>query len=131
MTDAQESKSPIELSEEQMRTAMKDQGHLKKWLVESGRKWIVLNGDHLVDALPWPTGVEAFMQVIACYRDHRAALDTGETQLVENPKTKEMDEVTMFYPETLTVTEMDRAIRWLVGEVTNIDPDWKLTNPPL
>lgn len=130
MTDAQE-KSKIELSEEQLRTAMKSQEHLKKWVEESGRRWLVLNGAHLVDALPWPSGVEALMQVIACYRDHRAALDTGETQLVENPITKEMAEVPMYYPETLTLTEYDRAIRWMVGQVTEIDPDWKLTNEPL
>ena len=124
-------KSPIELSEAQIRTAMKSKEHLKRWVHESGRQWFLLNGDHLVDALPWPSGVEALMQVFACYRDHRAALDTGETQLVEHAITKEMVETPLFYPETLTLTEMDRAIRWMVGRITELDYTWKLTDAPL
>lgn len=124
-------KSAIELSEQQLRTAMGSQAHLTQWVEESGRTWIIFNGKHLVSALPWPAGVEALMQVIACYRDHRAAMDTGETQLVENPITKEMTEVPMFYPETLTLTEMDRAIRWMYGQITALDPSWEITNAPL
>lgn len=131
MSGEQRKISAIEASERQIRVAMKSPEHLKGWMHASGRRWLLLNGDHLVDALPWPNGVEAFMQVVACYRDHRAALDTGETQLIENPDTGEMDEVPLYYPEPLTLTEMDRAIRWLVGQITELDSDWKLENPPL
>lgn len=123
--------SAIEASEARIRVAMKDPDHMKGWMHASGRRWLVLNGDHLVDSLPWPDGVEAFMQVIACYRDHRAALDTGELQLVEHSESGEMREVPLYYPETLTLTELDRAIRWMVGRITDLDSDWKLTNDPL
>lgn len=131
MVVKERNKSAIELSEEQLRIAVKDRAHLKEWLHASGRQWLVLNGDHLVDALPWPDGVETFMQIVACYRDHRATIDTGEKALIKNPTTGNLEEVLTFYPETLTLTEMDRAIRWLVGQITNLDSDWKLENPPL
>ena len=124
-------KTAIELSEQQLRTAMKSQEHMVRWVEESGRVWFIFNGKHLASALPWPAGAEALMQVIACYRDHRATLDTGETQFVENPITKDMAEVPMYYPETLTLTEMDRAIRWMHGQITSLDPSWKITDAPL
>jgi hypothetical protein len=123
--------SPVEESERQMRVAITSRPHLREWLEKSGRQWLVFNSAHLVDALPFPDGVEAFIQFVACYRDHRATLDTGETAWVENPKTGTMDEVPLFHSETLTLVEMDRAIRWMVGQITAMDPDWKLTNPPL
>jgi hypothetical protein len=124
-------KSVIELSEQQLRTAMQDQEHLIRWMEESGRTWLIFNGKHLASALPWPAGAESLIQVIACYRDHRATIDTGETQIIDNPITNEKVEVPVYHPETLTLTEMDRAIRWLVGQITELDPDWKLTNVPL
>lgn len=123
--------SQVEESERQMRVAMKSKTHMREWLEKSGRSWFVFNGAHLVEALPWPDGVEAFIQFVACYRDHRATLDTGEMAWVENPKTGKMDEVPLFYPETLTRTELDRVIRWLVGQITEMDPDWKLADAPL
>lgn len=123
--------SPIELSEAQMRTAMTSPSHMKEWLEKSGRRWLVLNGMHLVDALPWPSGVDALMQLIACYRDHRAVLDTGEVKTEVDPITKEKVEVVVYHPETLTFTELDRAIRYLVQLITDLDPSWKLTDPAL
>jgi len=123
--------SAVEASERRMKVAIKSSAHLKQWLQASGRRWLVFNGEHLVDALPWPDGVQALIQMVACYRDHRSTLNTGELQLVENPETGEMLETSLFYPETLTLTEMDRVIRYLVGQITSLDSDWKLENEPL
>lgn len=123
--------SAVELSERRMRVAMTSPTHLKDWLHESNRRWVILNGDHLVDALPWPDGVEAFMQLVACYRDHRATLPTGDTEVVQHPKTGKKYEVAAVFPETLTVAEYDRAIRWMVEQVTALDPTWQLENEPL
>lgn len=122
---------PIELSEAQMRVAMTSPSHMKAWLEKSGRRWLVLNGMHLVEALPWPAGVDALMQVIACYRDHRAVLETGEVKTEVDPRTKEQVEVMVYHPETLTFTELDRAIRYMVQLITDLDPSWKLTDPAL
>jgi hypothetical protein len=122
---------PIEISEHQMRTAMQSPSHLREWLEKSGRQWLVLNGLHLVDALPWPTGAEALTQIIACYRDHRSVIATGETKMEVDPRTKQQVEVEVYHPETLTVTELDRAIRYLVGQITELKPGWALTDPAL
>lgn len=123
--------SAVELSERQMRVAMTSPSHLKRWMHESNRRWVVLNGDHLVDALPWPDGVESFMQLVACYRDHRSTLPTGDTEVVVHPETGKKHEVPLYHPETLTVTELDRAIRWMIGQVTALDATWRIENEPL
>lgn len=129
MTDRQ--KHPVEISEAQMRTAMRSPSHLREWLEKSGRQWLIFNGIHLVEALPWPDGAEVLMQLVACYRDHRAVLDTGEVKTEIDPKTKKEYQVAVYHPETLTFTELDRAIRYLVNQITELDPSWKLTNPAL
>lgn len=120
--------SEVELSERQMRVAMTDRTHLKQWLRESGRSWVIFDSDHLVDALPWPDGVEVFIQLVACYRDYRATVETGETQQVTNPETGRLEEMPFFHPETLTLVEMERAIQWLIQQIRDIDPNWDLSS---
>ena len=68
----------LPLTPEQVKTALKDPKHLKRWLDATDRRWLVLSGMDLVDALPWPDGAAALMQVIACYRDHRRVVPTGD-----------------------------------------------------
>lgn len=123
--------SAVELSERQMNVAIKSKKHMLEWLEATNRQWFLFNGKHLVEALPWPSGDEAFMQMVACYRDHRAVIPTGEIEWVEDPVTKEMKSVQQYHPESLTLVEMDRAIRWMVGQITSLDSDWSLDNPPL
>jgi len=130
MTDST-SKQAIHISEEQLRVAMASKEHLIRWIKESNRTWLVFNGVHLAESLPFPEGAEFLTQIVACYRDHRAALDTGEVALVEHQVSGEMVETTIFYPETLTVTEYDKAIRWMIGQISDLDPSWKLTDEPL
>ena len=45
---------------------------LKQWFRESGRKYIVLDADDLIDALSWPDGVEQFMRFVSVYREYRS-----------------------------------------------------------
>lgn len=52
-------------------TAMKSPEHLKQWLRATGRQFIVLRADDLVDALPWPHGVDSLMLLIEAYRQER------------------------------------------------------------
>jgi len=120
-----------ERSEAQMRVAMQSPEHLKRWLEASGRRWLVLDAMALVEALPWPAGVEAFLQIVAAYRDHRAVQPSGRLEVIFNPVTKERVKVPQMKEETLEVEELDRVIRYLIGQVTEKDPTWKLENPPL
>lgn len=123
--------SAVELSERQMRVAMKSKDHMIRWLEASGRPWLIFNAKHLIEALPWPSGDEALIQIIACYRDHRAMIPTGEMKSVENPATGEMVNAVQYHPELLTLVEMDRAVRSLISQITSVDPSWSLNNPPL
>jgi len=116
--------SPIERSEAAMRVAMQSPEKLKTWLQASGRQWVVLNGPQLIDALPWPEGVQAFMHVVAAYRDHRSTIPTGETENVGGEK------VDLYHGEVLTLTELDRCIRFLIGKATELDSTWTLGRDP-
>lgn len=47
--------------------------HLKQWLSASGRRYLLMPMDELVDALPWPEGIETLMGLIECFRQYRCA----------------------------------------------------------
>ena len=115
-----------QLSNEAIRTAMRSPEHLKAWLEASGRNWIVFNGPDLVDALPFPDGVQAFMHVVMAYRDHRRAQTGNRTEEVVNPKTKKLETIPVMRTDALELEEIDRCIRFMIGQATSINPDWKL-----
>jgi len=100
------------LPQHQINTAIKSRQHLKDWLANSGREWIVINSSDWVDALPFPDGHEMFRQMCDLYREHRATL----------PVMKQ---------ETLTIEELDRAIRYLVRQASELDSNWSLEDPAL
>jgi hypothetical protein len=116
----------LALSQEQLNTAMRSPVHLKQWLDATHRRWLVFNAVELMDALPWPSGVDAFMQVVMAYRDHRRTIESGRTELVEEPLTGERVEVPVYKDEGLEVEELDRAIRYLVGQIREKRPEWSL-----
>lgn len=122
--------SSQERSEAQMRVSMQHPEHLKSWLVASGRRWLVINALELVDALPWPAGVDAFLQIVAAYRDHRGAMPSGRMEVIAHPNGESIT-VPVMKGETLEVEELDRAIRYLIGQITAKDSTWKLENPPM
>ena len=75
------------LSAEQIRVSMADPEALKRWLVESGRKYILMHAGDLVDALAWPgdesgdkVSVTDLQNVIEQYRDYRRGIPTGRTE---------------------------------------------------
>ena len=111
--------------------AMKDKGHLKKWLRSTNRVWLVFNSLELVDALRWPEGVDVLMQIIACYRDHRRAVPTGEVEMQLDPSTGESTEIPLYKREGLEVGELDAAIRDLVRQIKDEVPTWTLNDPPM
>jgi hypothetical protein len=122
--------SSQERSEAQMRVSMQNPEHLKSWLVASGRRWLVINALELVDALPWPAGVDAFLQIVAAYRDHRGAMPSGRMEVIAHPNGESIT-VPVMKGETLEVEELDRAIRYLIGQITEKDSTWKLENLPM
>lgn len=60
------------------RVAVKTPDHLKQWLRETGRTTLIFNALDLVDALPWPSGVEALINIINCYQQHRIPKDKSD-----------------------------------------------------
>ena len=129
--------SAIERSEAQLRVAMQSPQKLKQWIEATGRTWMVFNAIDLVDALPWPppgakepVGIDYLMMIIQCYRDHRAAMETGDFETIKNPNGVE-HKVAIMKGELLELPELDRAIRFLIGQATEKDPAWTLNNPPM
>ena len=119
------------LSEAAIATAMKSPDHLKAWLDASGRRWLVFNGIDLIDSLTFPEGHNMFALIVAAYRDHRRTIPTGATEKMMNPDTKVEVEVPLTKGETLELEELDRAIRYLVAQMYQRKPDWKLEGDPL
>lgn len=121
-------KDPI--TPEAFRCAMKDPDHLKRWSVAS-RPFIVLVARDLVDALPWSHGVEMMQEVLALYAEYRRKIPTGDVERRVDPMMHETIEVPLVKNETLTVDELDRCIRWLVGQLKDRRPEWTLESEPL
>jgi hypothetical protein len=118
-----------EQSKRLLRIAIQDPEHLKRWLEESGRSWLVFNSLDLVDALPFPDGVDAFMQLIACYRDYRSAIPSGRTETIMDPTLGKEVTTSIMKTDNLEVEELDRAIRFLIGQITELDPSWDINTP--
>jgi uncharacterized small protein (DUF1192 family) len=64
------------------RVAVQTPAHLKRWLSASGRKYLIFKTDDLIDALPWPAGVETLMQIVREYDLQRQQIDSGQTELM-------------------------------------------------
>lgn len=109
--------SPAERTEARQRVAMESPAHLKAWLEASGRRYLVMDALELVDSLPWPGGVEALMQIIACYRDHRATIPTGRTEKMIDPATKRELEIPIFKGEVLEVEELPQVLAYLTNQL--------------
>lgn len=75
---------PQDLEDPRDRVAVHDPEHLKRFLRDSGRKYIVLNALDLVDAMEWPGGVQAVMDLVRAYREHRANRPSAWTRTVES-----------------------------------------------
>ena len=78
MTKKSPAPSPT-YADAQANIAIADPAHLKRWLQETGRRFLVMRTDDLVDSLPWPHGVEALIQIIEAYKQRRqtVAADNG------------------------------------------------------
>lgn len=126
-------KEPVDrelVLERQQRTAMQSAKHLKLWLEESGRRWLVFDSLDLVDSLQFPEEVALFMGHVSRYRSHRQGMPSGEFDVVADPLSGEKIKIPLYKSDVLEVDELDRVIRYLIGEVTKRDPKWSLEGPP-
>ena len=105
---------PRTLALAQERTAMKDPEHLRRFLLSSDRKFLVLNALDMVDGLPWPSGHEALIQCVSAYHHQRQGqlngLATKETVVDELRGGRKEVEVKMVKHELLEPDEIDEAI---------------------
>ena len=121
-------------------TGLHDMDHLKKWLAETDRAWLVFKSADLVDALSpllgqdgEPVALQSLQQIIAAYAAHRATqvADTAVHEVVAPDGTKTSVTESTYKDERLTIEELDRAIRALVRQMFDRDPNWSLENAPL
>lgn len=115
--------------ERAMKAAMASPEHMKLWLQESGRRWLVFDALELIDALPWPGGVQEIMDLISIYTNQRHKMTSGrmEKQEVMN----QVVDVPIFKSARLELPELDRVIRFLVAQAVKWDPSWSLEKPAL
>jgi hypothetical protein len=65
------------LARAQEAVAISDPEHLIRFLQGSDRTYLVFHAPTLVRGLPWPTGVDALMQVVHAYNSQRNVEKTG------------------------------------------------------
>lgn len=104
------SENPVE------NVAITSPAHLKQWLEASGRKYIVLDAAHLVDSLAWPEGINELMAMIEAYKVHRLAVPTGRMFAHTDPDTGDVHALPEMHPETLTATEIESVMDWLLEQ---------------
>lgn len=133
-----------ELTRAAAAVAMTSPKHLKDWLNASGRRYIIMVANDLVDALPWPGGVEAFTQVVECYRQHRAVEVAEEKPCPKccgqkfpnarsnNKLTPRADCMTCngagverrYKGDVLEPGEMKHAVQFLIDQIRKTEPNW-------
>ena len=114
-----------------VKTAMASPEHLKQWLKASGRAWVVFKGDDLVNALPWPGGVQEAMNLFQAIERYRSGLPADRMEVVHDPVTHEQVEVPAYKTAELELEELDRVIRFLAAKIYALKSDWKLEDPAL
>ena len=117
--------------ERAMKAAMASPDHMKAWLDASGRRWLVFSAQDMIDGLPWPGGVQEFMDLIHLYGQRRRKIPNGRFEIEVEPLTGEEVQIPLYKDENLELEELDRAIRYLIGQAYELDPKWSLENPAL
>ena len=120
-----------EMAQRILNISIKDAGHLKEWLEVSGRRWLIFDSRDLVDSLPFPEGIDDFMRVVACYREHRTKLPSGHYETQTDPTLGKAIDVPLMKHDLLEVEELDRVIRYCIRQITEKDSSWTLENPPM
>ena len=94
--------------------ALTNPSQLKRWLADSGRRWVIMDAVQLVDALSWPDDVQLLQEIIMAYRTHRAGVLPAETG-ADGSKTTASDQ--------LTVAELKDLRDWVDTQLVTLDAD--------
>jgi hypothetical protein len=103
--------------------ALSDPEALKRWLLESGRKFVVLVSQDLVDSLPWPEGVRQFTTAVDSYRAYRMQQASSKVEqgrdLLGRPC-----EITVQKSDALDPMELNLLVHWAAAQLLEYDPGW-------
>ncbi|MBN2260702.1 MAG: hypothetical protein JW702_09160 [Clostridiales bacterium] len=105
--------SPQELAERIQNIALGNKDQLKKWLIESNRRYLIFDAIHLVDSLDLK-GIESFIEIVRMYAQYRCGIDSGYKKIEKNMMGEDC-EVPIFLDEVLSNDEIKRLIAWLNG----------------
>jgi len=111
--------------------SIKSPEHLKKWLIASGRRWLVFDGVDLINSLDYPAGVLSLMQIINSYQAYRSSKMSNRIEKIEHPLTHEIIETALPKCDVLELEELDRCVRYLIGLASTKDINWNINNSPL
>jgi hypothetical protein len=89
-----------EFSDALSRVSLQDKEQLRRWLVESNRKYMLINSLHFVEALSMED-LELFQQMLIKYKNYRNTIPTGYTIMNEDGK-----KIAEVYGELLDDTEL-------------------------
>ena len=118
--------SAQERAQAQHSVAIASREQLLNFLDASSRDWLILNTRQLVEATPFPHGVEVVQQILSWYRDHRAMIGTGRKVRGKHPITGEVLDLEEGHGEALEIAEAERVIRFLLDMLRARDPTWTL-----
>jgi len=126
----QETLTMEEMSQRILNISLRDKNHLKDWLEQTNRKWLIFNARDLIDALPFPEGIDDLMRVIACYRERRRQIPSARVLKQRDPTLGKKIDVPLMKDEQLEIDEWDRLIRYCIRVITELDPKWNLNSAP-
>ncbi len=120
-----------DLKKAQESTAMRDINHLRRWLAQSDREFLIFFSKDLLDALAFePNALLLFQQLVQCYTQHRMAI-AYDTRREFNPDVNAEIEVVVCKDDRLTIAEKDRLIRKLAADLKDAVPGWTLESEPI
>jgi hypothetical protein len=96
---------------------------LKRWLRESGRQFVVLAAQDLVNSLPWPEGVRKFTEVVEAYRGYRLTQPSAKAEMGRDLLGKPCEIVTM-KSDALDPVELNCLVHWAAAQLLEYDPGW-------
>lgn len=104
------------------KVAIQSPEHLKRWLAATGRNFITFSSKDLVDSLEqFDQGLLLLQNIVNCYRAHRNCQEAGQ----------DASGAITYKTDVLTLAELDRAMRELVRQAKDLDPNWSLENDAL
>jgi len=112
--------------------AIRSPAHLKQWLHASGRAFIVFDANDLVDGLPWPDGVDAMIQLVEAYRQHRCAEVAEEVPCKRCakkpspscPECRGNGHTFRMKSDMMEPDELKKVVEFLMMQIRLADPNW-------